>query len=175
MEFMYRHGAGIQPVTPGFGRVRLAPKPDARLGKLSCEYNSAAGRYVSEWEIHSDGTLRFHFEIPFGCEAEICMPEQESVMVNAGSYDYTIRTKKDYRSLYHGDTPVRTLLEDARAVAVLDQYLPGTAQGVDRSDAEAMSKSLYDMQRRAALFRAPAAPFDAAISALAEIRFCGTK
>ena len=175
MEFMYRHGAGIQPVTPGFGRVRLAPKPDVRLEKLSCEYNSAAGRYVSEWEIHSDGTLRFHFEIPFGCEAEICLPEQESVTVKSGSYDYTIRTKKDYRSLYHGDTPVRTLLEDARAVAVLDQYLPGTAQGVDRSDAEAMSKSLYDMQRRAALFRAPTAPFDAAISALAEIRFCGTK
>ena len=169
MEFLYRHGAGIQPTAPGFQKVRLAPKPDARLGKLRCDFDSASGKYVSEWEILPDGMLQFHLEVPFGCEAEICLPEQASFTVTAGNYDYTIRTEKDYCCLYHGDTPIRTLLEDERAVAILDQLLPGTAQGVDRSDAEAMSKSLNDMRYRAEIFRAPTQQFDQAIEAISKL------
>lgn len=170
MEFLYCHGAGIQPTAPGFQKVRLAPKPDARLGKLCCEFDSAAGKYVSAWEILPDGMLRFHFEVPFGCEAVICLPEQESITVTAGSYDFTIRTEKDYRCLYHGDTPVRTLLEDARAVEILEKYLPGTVQSVDRSDAEAMSKSLNDMRYRAELFRAPTQQHDKAIGEISKLQ-----
>ena len=163
MEFLYRHGAGIQSLMPGFTKVRIAPKPDARLGKLACTYDSASGKIVSNWEIREDGRIQLHFEIPFGCEAEICLPEQEPFLVTAGSYDYTIQTEKDYRCLYHAETPVRTLLEDDRAVAILDRYLPGTVQSIDRSDAEAMSKSLNQMRYRAALFRAPTEAHDRVI------------
>ena len=170
MEFLYRHGAGIQLTAPGFQKVRLAPKPDARLGELCCEFDSASGKFVSEWEILPDGMLRFHFEVPFGCEAEISLPEQECFIVTAGCYDYTIRTEKDYRCLYHGDTPIRALLEDERAVAILDRLLPGTVQSVDRSDAEAMSKSLNDMRYRAELFRAPTAQYDKAIEEISKLR-----
>ena len=170
MEFLYRHGAGIQPLTPGFTRVRLAPKPDVRLGKLSCSFDSAAGNIVSQWEIREDGTLFFHFEIPFGCEAEICLPEQKYITVTAGCYDYTIRTRKDYRYLYHGETPVRSLLEDVRAVAILDQYLPGTVQDIDRADGEAMSKSLSDMRYRAELFRFPTDAYDKVIEEISKLK-----
>ena len=85
-------------------------------------------------------------------------------------YTYMIRTEKDYRCLYHGDTPVRTLLEDARAVEILEKYLPGTVQSVDRSDAEAMSKSLNDMRFRAALFRTPTQQHDKAIEEISKLQ-----
>lgn len=170
VEFLYRHAAGIQPAAPGFQRARLAPKPDSRLGRLSCEFDSAAGRYVSRWEIGGDGTLCFHFEVPFGCEAEICLPEREPVAVAAGSYDYTVHTRRDYRGLYTGDAPMERLLADPRAVAVLKEYLPGTAESVDRSDKEAMSKSLEDMRRKALLFRQPTEAIDRAIRAIEGIR-----
>ena len=170
MDFLYRHSAGIQPVAPGFTKVRLAPKPDARLGKLACTYNSASGKIVSDWEIFEDGRIRFHFEVPFDCEAEICMPEKESIRAAAGSYDYTIRTEKDYRCLYHAETPVRSLLEDDRAVAILEHYLPGTVQSIDRSNVEAMSKSVTDMRCRAELFRFPTEAYDCAIQEICTLK-----
>lgn len=170
MEFLYRHGAGIQPLKPGFTAVRIAPKPDARLGKIACTYDSASGRIVSNWEILEDGKIHFHFEVPFGCEAEISLPEQEVFVVTAGSYDYTIQTKKNYRCFYHSETPVRSLLEDDRAVEILDRYLPGTVQSIDRTDAEAMSKSLNQMRYRAELFRFPTDAYDRAIEAISALQ-----
>ena len=170
MEFLYRHGAGIQPLMPGFTRVRIAPKPDARLGKLACTYDYASGKIVSNWEIREDGRIQLHFEIPFGCEAEICLPEQEPFLVTAGSYDYTIQTEKDYRCLYHAETPVRTLLEDDRAVEILNRCLPGTVPGIDRSDAETMSKSLNQMRYRAELFRFPTDAYARAIREISALK-----
>lgn len=91
--------------------------------------------------------------------------------VAAGSYDYTVRTQRDYRTLYDGDTPMERLLADMRAMAVLERHLPGTVQRIDRTDAEAMSKSVNDLRKRAALFRTPTEPYDQAISALEQIKF----
>lgn len=130
-EFLYRDSAGIRPLEPGFGTVRLAPLPDIRLGELSCVYDSASGRYVSNWKIEDDGAVRFHFEIPFGCRAELCLPEQEPRWVSAGVYDFRIRTKRDYRSRFTPETPVEQLLEDPRAVEIVDRCIPGLAKDID--------------------------------------------
>lgn len=130
-EFLYRDAAGIRPLEPGFSAVRLAPLPDVRLGTLSCSYDSASGRYVSSWAIEDEGTLRFHFEVPFGCRAEICLPEQEPRWVSAGVYDLRIRTKRDYRSRFVPETPVEQLLKDPRAVEIVDRCIPGLARDID--------------------------------------------
>ena len=61
----------------------------------------------------------FYIEIPFGCEAEVILPEQESKILEAGSYDFHIRTDKDYRALYSADTPYERLFADERAVEIL--------------------------------------------------------
>lgn len=169
-EFLYRHCAGIQPVAPGFTSVRLAPKPDIRLGELPCTFDSASGKYVSAWEINRDGSLSFHFEIPFGCEATVCLPEQEPLVVDAGVFEYTIRTQRDYRALYREDTPMERLLDDPRAAAILDKFLPGAVQETDKKDAEAMSKSLADLRYKTALFRLPTDAYDRAIKEITNIK-----
>lgn len=169
MEFVYRHAAGFVPVSPGFRRMHIAPQPDVRLGYLKADFDSAAGRYVSRWEIKQDGGVRFHFEIPFNCEAEVVLPEQDKMYLTAGSYDFEIKTKRDYLALYSGDTPIERLLEDSRAVDVLKRYLPEVEPATDRNDLEAMSKSLNDMRKRAALFRMPTDAFDRAIEEICKI------
>ena len=84
VEWMYRGMCGLNPVAehPGFVRARIAPHTDARLGWARCEYDSAAGRYVSGWKL-TGSHAEYELEIPFGCEAEF-IPDHggETVSVN---------------------------------------------------------------------------------------------
>lgn len=169
VEFLYRYAAGIIPVKPGFQRAKIAPHPEIRLGYMECSYDSASGRYVSNWRIEEDGSLTFHIEIPFGCEAEVCLPEQEMRLLAAGNYDFRILTDKEYRVLYTADTSYERLFADERAVEILKKYVPDVYEGTDRRDAEAMSKSLQDSRVRASLFRMPTEPFDEAIKEICRI------
>ena len=163
-EFLYRYAAGIIPTEAGFRKVKIAPNPEIRLGYLECSYDSASGRYVSDWTIEKDGSLSFHIEVPFACEAEVLLPEREPEYITAGSYDFHITTKKDYRALYTAVTPYERLFKDERAVAILKKYVLDVYESTDRKDAEAMSKSLQDSKTRAALFRMPTKPFEQAIA-----------
>lgn len=169
MEFVYRHSMGLIPVEPGFKKVCLAPKPDVRMGYFKGSFDSAAGRYVSQWEIKKNGVLSFHVEIPFGCEAEVVLPEQEAKVLPAGSYDFEIMTKRDYLALYSGTTPVERLLDNPKAVEILDKYLPGYIASIDRNDLEAMNKSIVDQRTRAMLFRQPTESYEKAIEEISKI------
>lgn len=169
MEFVYRHSMGLIPVEPGFKKVCLAPKPDVRMGYFKGSFDSAAGRYVSQWEIKKNGVLSFHIEIPFGCEAEVVLPEQEAKVLPAGSYDFEIMTKRDYLALYSGTTPVERLLDNPKAVEILDKYLPGYIASIDRNDLEAMNKSIVDQRTRAMLFRQPTESYEKAIEEISKI------
>lgn len=169
-EFLYRHAAGISPLSPGFKRARIEPLLDIRLGTLKCRYDSASGQYVSEWRIEKDGSLTFHIEIPFGCEADVRLPETEGKLLSAGSYDFHVTTKKDYRAMYSSRTPYERLFADERAVAVLKKHLPELLKETNRDDAEAMSKCLDDTRYRAELFRQPLERYDLAIAEINIIR-----
>ena len=98
------------------------------------------------------------------------LPEQESKILEAGSYDFHIRTDKDYRALYSADTPYEILFADERAVEILKKYVPEIYYGTNREDQEAMNKCLNDSKTRAALFRNPTESFDKAIGELRDIR-----
>ena len=155
VEFLYRYAMGLQPTSPGFRSVRFAPAPDIRLGHLEGSYDSACGRYVSNWAIREDGSLSFHIEVPFGCTAEVCLPEQVPFVVETGVYDYTIRPEKNYRALYSAKTRFEDLVKDERVVAVLNECMPGFVDTLDRTDNEAMTRSLESELVRMTVFRQP--------------------
>ena len=94
----------------------------------------------------------------------------EAQIMEAGSYDFHIRTDKDYRALYSADTPYERLFADERAVEILKKYVPEIYYGTNRKDQEAMNKCLNDSKTRAALFRNPTENFDKAIGELRDIR-----
>ena len=164
VEFLYRHAAGISQLKPGFTKVKIEPKPDIRLGKLHCAYDSASGQYVSDWDINKDGSLSFHIEIPFGCEAEVYLPEKDRQVLDAGIYDFTITTAKDYRSLFTADTPYERLITDERALSILEKYLPDVVASTNPEDTEAMSKSLNDLRDEFPFLRQSTDAYDKAIA-----------
>ena len=72
MEWVYRNVLGINPVeeAPGFRKIRLTPRPDARLGHASAAYDSPCGLYRSAWQTVENG-FAYDFTVPFGCTAEL--------------------------------------------------------------------------------------------------------
>ena len=170
MEFLYRYAAGIIPTEPGFRKVKIAPNPEIRLGYLEGSYDSVYGKYVSNWRIEADGKLTFHIEIPFGCEAEVILPEQENKLLATGIYDFQIETEKDYRALYAASTPFERLFADDRAVEVLKKHVPEVWYGTDRNDPEAMSKCLNDSKLKEMFLGVPAEKYDQAIAEISAIR-----
>lgn len=170
VEFLYRHAAGIIPLAPGFKRVRIAPKPDIRLERMQCVYDSASGKYVSNWNIEMDGSLTFHIEVPFDCEAEIILPEQERLQVKTGTYDYHIVPVKDYRALYTASTRFERLLQDPKAVEILERQIPNILHGINKHDPEAMSQSLLDIRNQTMFFHGSTLQIDQAISEICRIQ-----
>jgi alpha-L-rhamnosidase len=58
-EWLYRYAAGVDttPEHPGFSEVYLHPNFDARLGKLSLDYDSKYGTIHSDWNVSGDAVL----------------------------------------------------------------------------------------------------------------------
>ena len=73
VEWMYRFMAGLNPSKPGFARVTITPKTDARFDYVHAKYDSASGVYESGWK-HIEGGEAYSVVIPFNCEADF-VPE----------------------------------------------------------------------------------------------------
>lgn len=80
VEWMYRDMCGINPdpQAPGFKRVLLQPKPDARLRYARAAYDSPAGRYESGWAYEEEG-IRYTLQIPFDGEAEVTLAGEQAL------------------------------------------------------------------------------------------------
>ena len=78
---------GVRPLEPGYRRAILEPRPDRRLGHARAELETASGRFVSAWRYEGE-QVRYEAEIPFGCEAELRLPGEETRILKAGKYQF---------------------------------------------------------------------------------------
>ncbi|MBN2047670.1 MAG: family 78 glycoside hydrolase catalytic domain [Anaerolineaceae bacterium] len=152
MEWVYRDVLGLNPVEdkPGFRHVNLSPKPFSKLEWAKGSYDSAVGRYESEWKIdYEDGHLFFRFVIPFNATATLRLPnaELDAVKLNgkaladsgltakaccsdvvveltAGTWVFEYQPTFDYIHLFGLDTPIADLLRHPESREVLMPYLP---------------------------------------------------
>ena len=91
--WMFADVCGLRPEVPGFRSAVIAPHPDARLGHLHGRIETASGTYESGWE-YRDGKLFYKITVPFGAQARIILPGEDSVNVMAGTYTFE---EGDYR------------------------------------------------------------------------------
>ena len=84
-EFYYRYILGIQPMEPGFPKVRIRPFVDTRLGNVRGSYRSRAGDITVSWQVE-DGTVTLEADTPVA--AEIVLPDGEGKQVPAGKNRY---------------------------------------------------------------------------------------
>lgn len=153
VEFFYAYIAGIRPAEPGYRRAVIAPVPDMKFRYINGTYDSACGKYVSNWRIAEDGTFTLQVEIPFGCKAEVTLPRcdgtgvvvlgdcdeispEGTVTLLAGNYEFSYMPLKDYRKIYDENTRLCEVAQDAEAMEILKETLPAAYGIIQSQDKE---------------------------------------
>ncbi len=83
-EFYYRYILGIQPMEPGYEKIRIQPFVDERLGSVSGSYKSVKGEISVAWECREGKTV-FHITVPG--TAELILPDGSREWLEAGEYE----------------------------------------------------------------------------------------
>jgi alpha-L-rhamnosidase len=98
--FLYRRMCGIEPLAPGFGRIRVAPLPDRRIPAARASYASAMGEIISGWAWEK-GLLNVSVTIPPNAQAVVVLPGQ--AIKGTGSLTYDPRTGNSSGEVGPGD------------------------------------------------------------------------
>ncbi len=166
VEFFYAYIAGIRAAAPGFQRAVIAPTPDMRFRYFNCSYDSACGKYVSNWRIDRDGTFSLSVEVPFGCEAEVTLPEcdgknvqvsgdgcpegsisgEGKVTLTSGRYRFSYKPLKDFRIRYNENTRLAEAADDREALAILKEDLPAAYGIIESRDKENMNYTFGELK-----------------------------
>ncbi|HWT51531.1 MAG TPA: family 78 glycoside hydrolase catalytic domain, partial [Caulobacter sp.] len=84
--FLYRRVAGVEPTEPGFGRFRVAPLIDRRIGSAGATLDSARGRIETSWRVVGD-RVNLTLRVPANSHAEVSLPGLRRT-VGAGRYRF---------------------------------------------------------------------------------------
>jgi alpha-L-rhamnosidase len=79
-EWIYTTVGGIQSLSPGFKRIRVAPKPGGGLSWANTTYHSIRGAIVSEWKL-KDKEFQLHVVIPPNTTAEVHLPHAQGTAI----------------------------------------------------------------------------------------------
>lgn len=155
VEWMFRHGAGINTIdnAPGLHKISMAPTPNLEIGFMTASYDSACGTYGCGWKLISDDEIKITAEVPFGGQAELTLPyvteevlkDQENpitanvkdgiCILESGVYEVQYKMTNFLKKEYSLDaTTCRELLKNKEIKAFLDaegwdmpmQYLGNT-------------------------------------------------
>ena len=114
MEFVYRRIAGIEEKEAGFKKIVIAPHPAKGLPALRAEYESVSGKIVSGYA-ENGGKIVYEIEIPSGIEAEIRLPDEESVFVTGGRHTFERDSESLSEAPYTPESPIVEVTENPKA------------------------------------------------------------
>ena len=86
-EWLQRYVAGIDTDQPGFGHLRLRPRPDSRMTSVRASFDSIRGRIESAWTLEA-GTFRWSVRIPANTTATATLPDGTVHTLSSGSYEF---------------------------------------------------------------------------------------
>ncbi len=148
-QWLAEYAAGLKPAVPGFRKAVIAPVPDTRLRKMDYTYLSAAGTYRIVWQALDKFTLRLRVEIPFGCEAELRLPDCGEIRsLSAGSYEFTCKTAKPMGKVFCVEDSLASLLADPDAAAALEKAVPGITRVPDSMRNQSLRQLLKELSGR---------------------------
>ena len=128
-EWMYRWMGGVNPVeeAPGFAKIKWSPRPDFRMSYALAKCETASGTYESKWAIEGE-RLRFTLAVPFGCMAEVNLPDApegiNGAILGAGTHEICYVPTKPYVKRCNSDMLVWDLFAVPEAKECILAELP---------------------------------------------------
>ena len=103
-ETIYSRIAGLRNIAPGWKKVIIKPHINYRLKKIDFSYDSISGKYEIYWEFYNK---KFYLDvkIPYGCIAEIILPNNEKYIVEYGNHHYECTINRVINLPLSIDTP----------------------------------------------------------------------
>ncbi|MNO26335.1 Bacterial alpha-L-rhamnosidase [compost metagenome] len=149
IEYLYRNLGGIEPLEPGFKKVRFAPQINRKFKSFNVVYDSVSGTYASEWKINDDGTVQIRFEVPFACAAEVVLPQYggEPFTLEPGIHELTYLPLTDFRKLFSMHSRLEELVRNEKALEVLQRRLPAIFQFLSLDDIDGKTHSLNTLAK----------------------------
>lgn len=131
---------GLQPLSPGFRRARIAPLVRAEMHNFDGSYRSPYGVYRCRWELNRNNWKLFA-EIPFGCTAQIVLPDGRSLEVCHGKYAFSCpASPSDFAFGIH--TPFKMLLNRPDALDAIGRISPILKQGLLNRDPDLVNNTI---------------------------------
>lgn len=84
-DFLYRRVAGIEPVSAGYKRFRIAPVTGGGLSHAEASVNTPYGRVSSRWEKDGD-KFKIDITVPVGTVCELILPNGLKKELFSGNY-----------------------------------------------------------------------------------------
>jgi alpha-L-rhamnosidase len=91
-EWMYQRVAGIEPIEPGYKKIRMRPTPGGSLTSASASIDTMYGPAVSSWK-RDGNTISFDITIPPNTSAIVELPGEAPKNVEAGTHQFTVTLK----------------------------------------------------------------------------------
>ncbi|MDR0856485.1 MAG: glycoside hydrolase family 78 protein [Clostridiales bacterium] len=89
-EFYWRRVIGIDSVSAGYKKIRIAPHPVKGIDKIHGAYESVYGVIAAGYEV-KDGKTKITVKIPANTTAEIVLPgSTDTLTVGSGAYEYDV-------------------------------------------------------------------------------------
>lgn len=94
-EWIYQDVCGIKmkEESPAFQVADICPKPDSRIEYAECIVETTAGRYECKWQIKNEEII-YHIVVPFDRKAYVTLPNEETMVLSSGTYEYSRKFTK---------------------------------------------------------------------------------
>jgi len=155
VEWIARDVCGLNPVfaEPGFKKAVIKPQPFGYLKNAAIRYQSVSGTYVSSWKLMEDESLKYKFEVPFNCDAEIILPdakladivitgtkpliaeEKEGkviLKVEAGKMEVSYMPTCNYFPTFSLRSPLKDVMGNENGIVILRKYFGDNLERINK-------------------------------------------
>ena len=143
-EAIYSRIAGLRNLSPGWKKVIIKPQLNYRIKKINFSYKSISGKYEIYWK-WLDTKFNLTVIIPFGCEAEIILPNGKIYYIKHGKYNYECNINRNIFSPFSLDTPIIDIIKNIEGNKLLKELLPKIYEESIKNNEEFNAKSIRDI------------------------------
>ncbi len=124
MEFVVRRIVGIEATEAGYKKIKIAPNPCKGLAEVKAEYESVSGKITAGYK-QKDGKITFFAEIPEGVEAKIMLPNEQSITVKGGKYEFEREWEELNVPAFTPESMVNEVFENPVAAKAFNEVFGG--------------------------------------------------